>query len=208
MTRKAFLFGTVALAASIGAVAAQPANPLHAGGYAHRFVSKTPKGSQTLFDQNNNDAGYAVLSDDFDDGSDSQAADNFSVPAGFTWIVTQIDVTGVYFDGSGPASGQNVYFYKDKNSEPGKLIQEFVNLKGVDSQGSFAITLPGKGIKLKAGTYWLSVQARMDFACCGEWGWEVSTGESASRALRQTPVSFGPDLMFALKGKSRSAGAD
>jgi hypothetical protein len=227
MIAKALLLGTAALAASIGAASAQPPGMSHAGGYVHRFVSKTPRGAQTLYDQNENDAGYAVLSDDFGSGDyNSQAADDFAVPAGFTWIVTKIDVTGVYFNGYGPSDGQNVYFYKDRNGKPGKLIQEFDHLNGVDSAGSFAITLPGKGIKLKTGKYWLSVQAGMNFATGGEWGWEVSIVQHNDEAMWQNPgggfgtcLTWAPiencfgadyvhDLMFDLKGKSRSVAAD
>ena len=183
------LLATTALVASIGAAAAQRPSLSHAGGYVHRFVSTTPRGAQTLYDQNENDAGYAVFSDYYDSGgSDSQAADDFAVPAGFTWIVQKIDVTGVYFNGSGPSVGQKVYFYKDKNGKPGKLIQEIDNLQGVDSGGSFAITLPGKGVKLKTGKYWLSVQVGLhSFAQDGEWGWEVSSGQNASGTMWRNP---------------------
>ena len=227
MIAKALLLGTAALAASIGAASAQPPGMSHAGGYVHRFVSKTPRGAQTLYDQNSNDAGIAILSDDFGSGdSNSQAADDFTVPAGFSWTIAQIDVTGVYFNGYGPSEGQNVFFYKDKNGKPGKLIQEFDNLKGVDNSGSFAITLPGKGVKLKAGTYWLSVQAEMDFGSGGEWGWEVSIVQHDNEAMWRDPdggrgkcyrwnplgkcfgADYHYDLMFDLKGKSRSVGAD
>ena len=225
MTGKALLLGTAALAASIGAASAQPPSLSHAGGYVHRFVSAPPRGSQTLYDQNTNDAGYAVLSDYFDSGDfDSQAADDFAVPEGFTWIVTKIDVTGVYFNSYGPSIGQKVYFYKDKNGKPGKLIQEIDNLQGVDNDGSFAITLPGKGVKLKTGKYWLSVQVGLHDFNDGQWGWEVSSEQNTSEAMWQNPgggfgvcpiwgniescVGYGPDLMFDLKGKAKSVGAD
>ncbi len=229
MIGKALLVGTAALVAGIGAAAAQPPALSHAGGYVHRFVSTTPKGSQTLYDQNSNDAGVAVISDYFDSGEfssyDSLAADDFTVPAGARWSVTEIDVTGVYFSGTGPSDAQKVYFFKDKNGNPGKLIHEVDNLKGVDNNGSFVITLPGKGVKLKAGTYWVSVQAGMNFiGGAGEWGWEVNSVQHGNPAIWENPgngfgvcpvwqplstcVGNGPDLMFALKGKSRSTAAD
>jgi hypothetical protein len=227
MIAKALLLGTAAFVAGIGAVAAQPPSLSHAGGYVHRFVSTTPRGAQTLYDQNENDAGTAVISDYFDSGGPgSQAADDFAVPAGFAWIVTKIDVTGRYFDGIGPSSGQKVYFYKDKNGKPGRLIQEIDNLKGVESDGSFAITLPGKGVKLKTGKYWLSVQVGLHEYDGTQWGWEVSSGQNASEAMWQNPgegfgvcrtwapiascvgVEVGPDLMFDLKGKAKSVSPD
>ena len=73
----------------------------------------------------------------------------------------------------------------------------------------------------KPGTYWVSVQANMDFALGGEWGWETSTVTNGSPAAWQNPgdgfgtgcTSWGveivcvpvggPDKMFALKGKAQ-----
>jgi len=219
MTGKAFLLGIAALVASIGAAGAQHPSPSHAGGYVQRFVSTTPRGSQILYDQNKNDAGVAIVSW-FDDSVfssyDSQGADDFTVPVGSVWRVTKVDVTGVFFNGDGPAEYENVYFYKDKKGKPDRLIEQFLFLHGADSNGSFAIALPEKGAKLKAGKYWLSVVGVTNFADdVGEWGWEINGRQHANLAMWQNPgggfgvcpawapvescVGVGPDLMFDLR---------
>src|SRR5207248_750267 len=132
-----------------------------------------------------------------------------------------VDVTGEFDDGSGPATSENVVFYKNKNGMPGDPVTNgtFTNLNGT-SGPSFAIVLPGRGIRLKPGRYWVSVIANMDFYAQGLWGWEASTVEQGHPAMWQNPGggwgiclnwntieycqgSSGPDFMFELKGKSR-----
>jgi hypothetical protein len=181
-----------------------------------------------LYDQNSNDSGIAIVSDDFDSGSfdnyDDQAADDFAVPSGSTWKVTEVDVTGVYFNGSGPADGVNIYFYKNKKGLPkGDPIKTIsgASCTDVTGFGSFACKV-GK-VKLKGGnTYWVSVQAQMNFiGGFGEWGWENQTTSEGTKAVWQNPgggfsstgctswktenvcIPDGQgDHMFTLKGKS------
>jgi hypothetical protein len=227
---------TVAFAASAGVAAAAGQHPslsnAGAGGYVHRFVHPS-KDLTTLYDQNSDDAGIAIVSQNFEssfDIYDSQAADDFIVPLDVTaWRVQEVDVTGVYFNGSGPAVSENVFFFKDKKGLPGKLIAEYAGLAGTDSFGSFAIKLPEKGRKLKPGHYWVSVQINMDFSAGGEWGWERRNTQMMDPAAWQNPgdgfatgcttwgneakclgfaphdptVDTGPDHMYALKGKIR-----
>ena len=226
MDRTLLLASAAVLALSIsGAASASPARPSATspkGTYAHQTIFKTPRGSVTLYDQNSNDSGTGVVSDNFDSGSfpsySDQAADDFTVPAGHRWFVSEVDVSGVYFNGPGPADGVNVFFFKDKDGMPGKLVKEIDGASFTDSGGSFSIKT-GK-VKLKAGNYWISVQADMNFAGgFGEWGWEVNTVQNANLAAWQNPgggfavcpvwdtlencLGYGPDLMFALKGKDR-----
>ena len=94
----------------------------------------------------------------------------------------------------------------------------FDGLKGTADDGSFAIKLPGKGITLQAGTYWVSVGADCSFeGGCGEWGWETSSVvhgymamwrscEAGSctnwETLGQCCSSSG-DFMFDLRGVAR-----
>ena len=224
---KTVLLATAAVfALSAGSVAsAKPAHPGVAspkGAFAHHTIFKTPKGSVTLYDQNTNDSGVGLVSDNFDSGSfpsySDQGADDFKVPKGHKWIVQEVDVTGVYFNGPGPAEGVNVFFYKDSGGLPGDLVKEIDNASFTDSGGSFAIKT-GK-VKLRKGTYWVSVQANMNFAGgAGEWGWEVNSVQTGNQAAWQNPgggfgvcptwapvescLGYGPDFMFALKGKDK-----
>src|SRR6185369_621315 len=52
--------------------------------------------------------------------------------------------------------------------------------------GSFSVDLPAPCV-LAAGTYWVSVQARMDFSAGGQWGWNDRTVTSNSPAAWRNP---------------------
>ena len=226
---KTLLFASAAVLAlsSVGVASAKPASPGLAspkGTYAHQTIFKTPKGSKTLYDQNANDSGVGLVSDNFTSGTfpsfSDQGADDFTVPAGHKWTVTEVDVTGVYFNGPGPTTGVNVFFYKNKKGLPGKLVSEVDGASFTDNFGSFAVQTGG--VKLKAGTYWVSVQADMNFTGgAGEWGWEVNSVQTGNEAAWQNPgggfavcptwgpvtscLGYGPDFMFTLKGKDKAA---
>ena len=86
------------------------------------------------------------------DAYDSQGADDFTVPDGATWKVSEVDVTGLYFNGPGPAVSENVFFYKaDKKSGGVKSSwRNSDNVVGDDDGilGDFVISLGKKGAKL------------------------------------------------------------
>jgi hypothetical protein len=184
-----------------------------------------PKGSKILYNQNSNNAGTAVPSQNFTGGSSavysSQGADEFVVPRGRTWQITQVDVTGVYYQGSGPPTSEGVTFYKNANGYPGEAVKNgsFNNLNGGIGP-DFTISLPGSGLKLKSGTYWISVVANMDLEAAGAWAWQVNGVRHGKLALWRNPnggfetgctnwstledcFGYGPDLMFALRGTSK-----
>jgi hypothetical protein len=215
-----------AVALSVGGVAsaARPAASSAHHAKAHAVSKSSINRSLTvLYDQSNNDSGIGIVSQNFEStfaAYDAQAADDFTVPNGSKWQIREVDAMGVYFNGSGPATSQNVFFYKDKKGLPGKQVAAFT-VNGSDNFGSFAMTLPGKGKSLRAGTYWLSVVANMDFFVGGEWGWEnQTTVEGHPAAWRNPGDGFGggctswaqenvciplgqADHMFTLRGKSR-----
>jgi hypothetical protein len=103
----------------------------------------------------------------------SLGADDFTVPAGTFWVVKSIIVEGTYFYGTGPAVSQNLYIYHDRNGMPGKPVHNgsLTNVGGQGNDGDFEVQFPGRGLKLHAGTYWVSVQANMAYNV-GVWGWE------------------------------------
>jgi hypothetical protein len=229
MRKTALLAAAAALALSAGSgtlAAERHISPTSAGSQAKaRLVISG--GSTTLYDQNSNDAGAGVVSQNFEtefDAYDSQAADDFVVPAGQVWVVSEVDVTGVYFSGSGPAVSENVFFYKDKRGLPGREIGSCIGIVGKDTFGSFAISCKKR---LRAGHYWVSVQVNMDFSSGGEWGWEGNTEQHGNPAVWENPgngfgtgcttyeykvlcglkaptTDTGADQMFAMKGKVRT----
>jgi hypothetical protein len=221
MNNTVLLAAAAVLAISAGGASAAGApQASHHGMNASRFTPSST-GLTVLYSQNSNDSGTGVVSDMFGTSFPTytdQAADDFVVPSGSTWKVKEVDVTGVYFNGPGPTTGENVFFYKDKKGLPGKQVAEYDNVQGKgNGTGSFAIKIPTT--KLKAGTYWVSVQGEITFSNPpnGEWGWEVSSVQHGSVAAWQNPgggfavcpkwatlqscLGYGPDLMFALKGK-------
>lgn len=179
------LVSAAALAFSGSAYAA--GNHMHAAGAhgtpAARAIHAAPKGSTTLYDQNIGDNSYGVFSNTLSSYPqyDEYLADDFIVPNGHTWKVTEVDTTGFYYIGSGPAQSVNVIIWADKKGLPNskKMIADCENLKYKDSSpgGSFQIKL-GKKCKVsldgsgKKGTrYWVTVQANMG-APLTLWAWQ------------------------------------
>jgi len=124
-----------------------------------------------LWDQTDNPAGGNVGSQDFEplvSIFDDEAADDFVVPAGSVWSVEEAFVSGGYNPGGGPAAALNVYIYSDAGGTPGDVLCNYPLLTPIDSAGSFLITFPHACV-LRAGTYWLSAQARQDLAPSGQW---------------------------------------
>lgn len=214
------LLAAAAGASAVGATAAgPPPGSAHLG--ARQNIQTQAQTTGVIYSQNDNDTGVGVVSQNFEpdfDVYDSQLADDFVVPdRGQPWQVTGITVTGVYFNGSGPAASENVTFYRDANGVPG-VVKNTQTVVGADTNGSF--TIPLDKFALPAGHYWVSVQANMDFSSGGEWGWETRSVQSGNAAVFQNPADgfgtgctswasvaacvdagSGPDLMFSLSGR-------
>jgi hypothetical protein len=191
-----------------------------------------PHAAKLLHNQYNNTTGYGNGSQDFGKGNadNSQGADDFTVPKGQTWTITEVKVAGFYSSSGASATSENVFFYKTKIKKkediPGALVKK-VTLKGKAASGppaaypgSFAIS-GIKGVSLAAGHYWVSVQANLA-SSAGDWYWESRTKQSDSPAVWRNPgggdgigcttwtskqTCFGstgrPDFMFALYGGSK-----
>ncbi|MBK8496914.1 MAG: hypothetical protein IPL50_19380 [Chitinophagaceae bacterium] len=73
--------------------------------------------------------------------------------------------------GSGVPTSVNVFYANSGSNLPGAAIA-YTNLASfVRTGGNHAVTLPGAGINLSAGTYWVSFQVNMSFATSGQWFW-------------------------------------
>lgn len=193
----------------------QPTSVVH--GKAHRFITAAT-GSVTLRDQNGNDTSSALISQDYAspdyDSYDSQGADDFTVPAGHKWNIKEVDVTG-----QGSAASENVFFYRNKNGLPGKLLAACRSLIGTNNgTGSFVIKIPRTcPVHLTEGKYWVSVQVNQNVSGgFFEWHWEENAvrhgrlaawqnyGFGNAYGVCQTWGSdcfhHGTDFMFALQG--------
>ena len=233
---KTMLLATVATLALTGsATAGNPMSAAGARGTAQHVIHAPPPGLTTLYDQNIGDAGYGWFSQTLSSYPqyDEYLADDFVVPAGHKWKVKEVDTTGFYYIGVGPAHSVNLLFSSDKNGLPKAKLVECDNLtpkSGLDT-GSFQIKLPKScKVGLKGGgagtRYWLTVQANMDgLNTSGYWAWmqnvNVANKEGAGfyygggnsvadpQCLQQfEPISdcwnVGPvDLAFALLGKDK-----
>src|ERR1700734_582753 len=144
---KTVLLATAAVLALCAGGTASPAASHPGAGVsglkAYPIVGHEP-GNVVLWNQNSNYNGEGIVSQNFTSGSfttyDATGADDFVVPAGATWKIKEVDVTGVYFNGSGPAASEEVVIWsKGKHGMPSETrLFDVNNLKGTDNAGSFA----------------------------------------------------------------------
>ncbi len=152
----------------------------------------TPTPGTILYDQYDNFAikePIDIPSQDAEtalDFFDSQAADDFIVPAGQTWQVTEVDVLAEYDNDTGPASSFHVFFYDNGAGDlPGTLVASRLENPYTGST-DFVITLT-EPVTLPEGHYWVSVQARQDIITSGFWLWHNRTVQSNTGAAWQNP---------------------
>ena len=144
-------------------------------------------------------------------------ADDFVVPAGQTWNVESIDADGVYFNGPGPAFSFNVFIYTDNGGIPGTQVYSTLNQPVTQVGTTFTVNLAPAAV-LASGNYWIEIQANVDFATQGEWGWTDRTVLSLFPAAWQNPgggfgvcptwtakltcipTASGPDQVYRLNG--------
>lgn len=103
----------------------------------------------------------------------SNAADDFTVPAGKSWQVSAIYVRGHSVSPVYPTSYKVTFYTNTTSNLPGTIVRtENVIL----AAGSNSPTLPlATALTLAAGKYWVSVQAVLDFTGGGQWYWETYT---------------------------------
>jgi len=184
---------TVAVAVAVGTAGAKTGKPSVTGAAATGTarVMTSPDVLGTLFDNNSGDSGIGISSQNFEpanDAFDDAAADDFIVPQNTKWHIKQVIVTGVYYNGSGPAVSENVTFYTNKSKLPNTVKKTYTGIVGTDNgTGSFVIKLPSAatlsgGANPAGKHYWVSVQVNMDFGVGGQWGWEGSLNNPTAPA--------------------------
>ena len=108
-----------------------------------------------------------------------QVADDFSVPAGHHWAISEVDVDG---DHRKPDGSVNVFLYANAGSLPG--AQLFAQSNIVATGPNYAVALTGVPV-LDSGTYWISVQANGSDANYGTW--QTRSVQSGNPAAFQNP---------------------
>lgn len=216
------IHGAVAAAALLALGVANAAGPAKS---AATGVSPAIKlmPAAVLYDQNDNAGANGVTSQNFEasfDAYDTMAADDFTVPAGVKWLVNQVTLTGSYTS-IGGATSAHVTFYKNKANLPSAVVADYPTATiTTDAAGSFVISVPKT--TLKTGTYWVGVQANLDFGVGGQWFWTGRTLQAGTDAAWKNPgdgfgtgctayaklatcipATFDPDLMFAIGGKAK-----
>ena len=151
----------------------------------------TPTPGSILYDQYDNFATEEPVNIPSQDAEtaldffDSQVADDFIVPAGQTWEVTEVGVLGEY-DSTGPAASFHVFFYANGAGDlPGMLVASRLE-NSYTGSNDFVITLT-EPVTLSEGHYWVSVQARQDIINSGFWLSHNRTVQANSGAAWQNP---------------------
>ncbi len=216
MSKTVLLATAAAFVLTAGVASAADRPSLGITGVKGTVVVHKSKGAKTLYSQNSNLGATGIDSQNFTSTYsktyNAAGADDFVVPKKSTWTISEVDVSGIFYNGSGPASSEN-----------GKAVKggSFTNLNGTDNAGSYSIPLGKKGMKLKSGTYWVSVVANCGFLTgCGQWGWYLTSTVHGNKAVWENPGNgFGTgcttwgtldacdgytgDFAFDLKGKAK-----
>ncbi|MEX0756137.1 MAG: hypothetical protein WD556_13660 [Actinomycetota bacterium] len=150
--------------------------------------SNAPRGTlpPVLVDQDETDTDNGVTSQRYpeDSGlsaSDAEAADDFRIPTGETWLVRQIAVGGLLPSGA-PIPQVEVRIYRDAGGLPDLLLFErTVDAPGTDRQIDLATE-----IALPAGRYWFSVVA-LGGGEDNQWFWSTSDTQHGRPAVWRNP---------------------
>jgi hypothetical protein len=127
------------------------------------------------------------MDDDSGDSLDTQAADDFTVPAGTSWKISSVFVLG---QANGlQSSSVNVFLYDSAGSTPGAEIYREPAIPPVGAP-NFALPLTNAPL-LTPGTYWVSVQiADGHFPPTmgnRRWAWTARTVQSGNHAVVRNP---------------------
>jgi subtilisin family serine protease len=177
--------------------------------------------TELLYDQTGNITTSGVLAIyDLDEEPNwvVQAADDFVVPEGEVWNVHTVYAGGFYQAFSSLPGGVNVFFYEDNGGLPGDELYAYSALTPAsDVGGNLTLDLPLPAV-LTEGTYWVSVQPRMDYFAHGRWFWYAQSVQTNNEFAWRNPTnSYGtgcsswgyssdcgfaqPDLTFQLVGE-------
>lgn len=179
-TTAAVLLGSTAFAAAGVTPSSSARAGAGAGGGAS--LAAAPSLAPTLYDQNDNDGGDGFTSMSV---FDTQAADDFVVPATEGWHVTSVFAPG---SDQLDLSSVTVTIYGDSSGAPGARVYTVTVPSGsfTDDPGLFFypggnLTIPIDAT-LTPGHYWLSVQGDGSY-----WFWEIRGVVSTHPAMWQNP---------------------
>jgi uncharacterized repeat protein (TIGR01451 family) len=149
---------------------------------------------QSGFDSNQ----FTVLEPVF--GSDQQVADDFTVPAGQSWTISQVDVAGFYTGSQAIPTNVNVFLYATDPNNPDIPVDPplFQQLNTATSNGPNYVIPLTSAPALGPGHYWVSVQQLGAFwnpqaQENNQWIWRVldiqADGIGSQPAMKRFPPS-------------------
>ena len=138
-----------------------------------------------LYDQLNN-PGTSATSSEEQLGSPQFtdfAADDFFVPSGETWVITEVDAQGV--NGVVVPENFNVFFYQiGSGGLPGTQVYAATAQPYLNNAGVFQVTLTAPAV-LTTGNYFVSVQAHISGSENPTWRWMDRIGQAGALAAWQ-----------------------
>ncbi len=140
----------------------------------HLAVASQSALAVILYDQYNNYGNDAITSTNYSStpSYNSEAADDFVVPAGQTWTITQVDFHGYLGE---PCTGTfNVTFYTNASGLPGTVVASRPSQTLAGTNPNYSVTLTS-AVVLSAGTYWVSIQSNQ---AANTWFWGMRTAGS------------------------------
>lgn len=142
---------------------------------------------------------------------DSQAADDFVAPGTGGSTICQVAISGSFSAGgfmADPNSQIILMLFDDVGGLPGTVI--YSETFPAPNDASFVLE-PTGGPNLVGGTtYWLSVQAILDFIEGGQWFWDTAMDGNGEKYAWQNPeggfgigcVSWSPHLACGMPGEA------
>lgn len=152
-----------------------------------------------LYTQLDNPGASSISSQNFEaayDAYDSFGGDDFVIPANTSWTIRGVGVNGVYYGctppACGPAASFNVFFHRDAGALPlDPAAATRANQAYTENPTGFfrimlnpPLTIPSSPTPRKV---WVSVQANLDFALGGQFGWTSRAVQSNSPAAWKNP---------------------
>jgi hypothetical protein len=118
---------------------------------------------------------------------DSQVADDFTVPAGQSWTLTQVDVVGddLPFMGMSAPPIVNVFIYSNAGTLPGSEVYRYFGLGTRNYPNQSAIFEFPRPPPLNPGTYWISVQDDGGSFMVPSWYWFTRSAQDGNQAAFQ-----------------------
>ncbi len=122
---------------------------------------------------------------------DSFCADDFVVTGG-PWEIQSVENLGVYYNGTGPATSVNVWFYSNSGTLPGSQVAAYLNVVPTSGLATGSFTIPiSPALQLPNGAYWVCIQANMDFGVGGQYGWTEHNQFNNPSAFQNPGGGFG-----------------